>query len=205
MRTCRRESSSTVSSSPIARTATRRRLRRSGTSKRSRRSQRASAASAPRPATGPPSQTLAVLVVSKADTSGREETPQDIAEDPAVAEVLALARRVEPDAGAEPGSVGPHRDLVSVAVLYSLDGKLLAPSETEGRGRFAVEELQRQDPRHQEVRAVNPLVRLRDHRAHAEELRSLRGPVSRRARAILLAGDDDERRASREIALRGVV
>ena len=48
---------------------------------------------------------------------------------------------------------------------------------------------------------MDALVALRDDGAHAEELRPLRRPVARRARAVLLPGEDDERRAFRAIAL----
>src|SRR5919108_180869 len=42
------------------------------------------------------------------------------------------------------------------------------------------------------------------YRPHAEEVRPLRRPVARGARAVLLAGEDDERHALREVALRGL-
>ena len=70
--------------------------------------------------------------------------------------------------------------------------------------RLAVQELERQDAHHQEVRAVDPLVRLRDHRAHAEQVRPLRRPVARRARAVLLAGEHDRRHAFGAVAARDV-
>ena len=44
---------------------------------------------------------------------GAEQAAQHEREDPAVAEVLALARRVEPDARAELLAVGAHRHLVA--------------------------------------------------------------------------------------------
>ena len=46
-----------------------------------------------------------------------------------------------------------------------------------------------------EVRPVDPLERLGDHGADAEQQRALGRPVARRAGAVLLAGDDDERHA----------
>ena len=57
-------------------------------------------------------------------SEGSEE-PQDVREDPAVPEVLALARRVETDAGAELLVVGAHRHLVRLAVLDAVDRERL--------------------------------------------------------------------------------
>ena len=48
---------------------------------------------------------------------------------------------------------------------------------------------------------MDPFEALGDHGPHAEELRPLRGPVARRARAVLLAREDDERDAVRAVAL----
>ena len=103
--------------------------------------------------------------------------------------VLALARRVEPHAGAELLVVRAHGHLARLAVLDAGDRELLAAGQAERSRRLARHELQRQDAHHQQVRAVDPLVRLGDHRAHAEQVRPLRRPVARRARAVLLAGD----------------
>ena len=68
----------------------------------------------------------------------------------------------------------------------------------------AGQELQRQDAHHQQVRAVDPLVALGDHRLHAEQVRALGRPVARRARAVLLAREHDQRHALGEVALRGL-
>ena len=71
----------------------------------------------------------------------------------------------------------------------------LVAGEAE-RGRvLAGLELQRQDAHADQVRAVDALEALRDHRAHAEQQRALRGPVARAAGAVLVAGDDDQRHA----------
>ena len=51
---------------------------------------------------------------------------------------------------------------------------------------------------------MDALVALRDHRAHAEQVRPLRRPVARRARSVLLAGEHDERDAFGAVALGGV-
>src|SRR5256885_1704107 len=93
----------------------------------------------------------------------------------------------------------------------SHDGKLpaLLPSQLSGDPgdveRFgAVEaervrvrplfELQRKHAHANEVRAMDALETLRDHRAHAEELGALGGPIAGGAGAVLLAGDNYERR-----------
>ena len=52
---------------------------------------------------------------------------------------------------------------------------------------------------------MDPLVALGDDRAHAEQPRPLRRPVARRARAVLFAGDHEQRHALRLVFHRGVV
>ena len=93
-----------------------------------------------------------------------EQSPQDVREDPAVPEVLALARGVEADARAELLVVGAHRHLAGLAVLDAARSR--TPHGRSGRATraLAVHELQRQHAHHQEVRAVDALVALRDHR-----------------------------------------
>src|SRR5207247_5176610 len=86
--------------------------------------------------------------------SGREQPPQHEREDPAVAYVLALARRVEPQPRAELDAIGAHGHLARLRVLDTDDRKELAAREAERRRRLAVQELQWQDPHHQQVRAV---------------------------------------------------
>ncbi len=66
----------------------------------------------------------------------------------------------------------------------------VSPSDAR---RLAGRELERQHPHADEVRAVDALVALGQHRAHAEQQRALRRPVARRTRAVLLARDHDER------------
>src|SRR5204862_4779485 len=66
-------------------------------------------------------------------------------------------------------------------------------AEPERCGRLIGEELQRQNPHAHEVRAVNPLVALRDHGAHAPSPGTLRRPVARRPGAALLPGAHGER------------
>ena len=64
------------------------------------------------------------------------------------------------------------------AVLEARDRELLAAGQAQGLEALAVHELERDDPAHQQVRAVDPLVALGDRRAHAEQVRALRGPVA---------------------------
>src|SRR5581483_3363233 len=92
--------------------------------------------------------------------SAGEEPAEDEREDATVAKVLALARRVESHARAELDLVRPHRHLARLAVLDAGDRIGLATGQAERVGALAVRELQRQHAHHQQVRAVDPLVRL---------------------------------------------
>src|SRR5262249_40067246 len=130
-----------------------------------------------------------------------EQAPEHELEDPAVAEVLALARRVEPKARAELLAVGAHGHLVGFPALEAEDPELLAAGQPQRLRGLARHELERRDPHHQEVRAVDPFVRVRYRGAHAQQVRPLRRPVARRAGAVLLAGDDDGRYSLAAVAL----
>jgi hypothetical protein len=78
---------------------------------------------------------------------------------------------VEPDARAELGRVGSHSHHGRLCVLQGEDRELLPPGEAERLARVAGEELQRQDPYHQQVRAMDSLVALGDYRFDAEQQR----------------------------------
>src|SRR5262245_15630677 len=95
-----------------------------------------------------------------------EKPAQDVLEDPAVAEVLALLRRVQSHARSELHVVRPDKNLIGFAVLDAGDRELLTAGEAEALAALAVHELQRDDPAHQQVRAVDPLVALGDRRPH---------------------------------------
>ena len=71
------------------------------------------------------------------------------------------------------------------------DAVALVAGEPERGRRLPRLELEREHTHAHEVRAVDALVALGEHRAHAEQERALRGPVARRARAVLLARDHD--------------
>src|SRR5581483_771733 len=114
-----------------------------------------------------------------------KELPEHVLENAAVAQVLALARRIGPQArreahcGAPAVGSGRHRHLARLPILDALDGERLAPGQPQrGRG-LALAELEGQDPHPDQVRAVDPLVGLGQHSPYAEEQRPLRRPVAR--------------------------
>ena len=70
---------------------------------------------------------------------------------------------------------------------------------------LTLHELQRQNAHPDQVRPVNALETLRDHRAHAQQLHALGRPVARRPGTVFLARDDQERNALLLVPHRGVV
>ena len=86
-----------------------------------------------------------------------------------------------------------------------LDVEGLVAVDAERLPRVARLELQRQHAHADQVRAVDALEALRDHRLDAEQLRALGGPVAARAGAVLLAAEDDRRRALGHVLHRRVV
>src|SRR5262249_22613516 len=134
--------------------------------------------------------------------SCRQQRPHHVLKDASVAEVLGLARGVDPHPGSEPGTaaalrrpaalagiadrspsgaLGPYQHLASALVARlragldrlgdALDGEDLLAAQPQRLRALAVEELERQHPRPEEVRAVDTLEALGDHGAHAQELR----------------------------------
>src|SRR5262249_33658863 len=77
-----------------------------------------------------------------------EQAPQHVLEDAAVAEVLPLAGRVEPETRAELLVVGAHRHLVGLAALEASDRELLASGQPERLGVLARHELAPPHPHH---------------------------------------------------------
>ncbi len=132
-------------------------------------------------------------------------------QDAAVAHVLALARRVEPDPRCEldrlTAVVGRsrHPRLARLAVLDAPDRERLEPAQPEALGGLACGKDQRENPHPDQVRAVDSLEALCDDGADAEEVRPFRSPVARRAGAVLLAGEHDQRRSLGQVALRRLV
>src|SRR6266581_365810 len=65
----------------------------------------------------------------------------------------------------------------------------LVPLDSERLHRIVAGELEREHAHADEVRAVDALEALHDHRAHAEKQRAFRGPVARAAGAVFLAAE----------------
>ena len=126
----------------------------------------------------------------------RQQLAQHERQDAAVLVVLDLLRRVDAHARRELLVVRRcTRDLLGLAALDAGDRELLLAGQPERLGVLAVGELQRQHAHADQVGAVDALEGLGDHRPHAEQLRALGRPVARRAGAVLLAGEHDQRRA----------
>src|SRR6185437_7627164 len=90
-------------------------------------------------------------------------------------------------------------------LLEAADADDLGAVEAERCPGLAGRELERDDAHADQVGPVDALEALGDHRADAEEAGALRRPVTRRAGAVLLAAQDDERGALRLVVLRRVV
>ena len=81
------------------------------------------------------------------------------------------------------------------------DAELLESGQTEGVGSLTRLELQWEDAHSDEIAPVDSLETLGDDGLDAEEVRTLRSPVSGAARAVLFAGQDDQRMSFRNVLL----
>src|SRR6266853_1423073 len=81
----------------------------------------------------------------------------------------------------------------------------LVAFDPERRDRVAAFELEGEHAHADEVRAMDALEALHDHRAHAEEQCPLRGPVARASRAVLLAAEHHGRDAFGDVFHRRLV
>src|SRR5262249_46078859 len=70
---------------------------------------------------------------------------------------------------------------------------------------FTVHELARENSHADQIAAVNAFETFRNRRANAEQARAFSRPITRRAGAILLASDHDQRNSRLAIFHRGVV
>src|SRR4051794_36625231 len=99
-------------------------------------------------------------------------------QDAAVLEVADLVRRVEPDPRLELDRIGPvpprgDADRLRPALIEIADLDRLLAVEPERLDRLALRKLQGQDAHPDQVRAVDPLEALGDHRADTEQRRAL--------------------------------
>ena len=85
--------------------------------------------------------------------------------------------------------------------LQAADREALAAAQAEQRRVLTGHVLHRQNAHADQVGAVDALEALGDHGAYAQKQRSLGGPVARRAGAVLLAREHDERHALRPVLL----
>ncbi len=131
-----------------------------------------------------------------------------------------LLRRVDADGdgelcGAAEVAFGAHQDLfpvgkaavehrAEIAGVFA-DAEDLFAREAELFGALAGQELQRKDAHADQVGPVDTLVTFGDGEADTEQARTFGGPVARRSRAVLLAGEDAERRPALGVGDRSVV
>src|SRR5690625_1073278 len=116
------------------------------------------------------------------DTPALEQIANHVLHDPAVAIVISLGRRIDTHyciktdiACCDAHSLG---DFALVKPGNALDTKVLITLQPKAIGGFTLGELQRQDPHTDQVRAVNTLVRGRNHSAHPKQQGTLGGPVT---------------------------
>src|SRR5215207_7197948 len=133
----------------------------------------------------------------------RDQLPEHEREDAAVPVVFDLDGRVDAQrhrhlALRAVGAADAERHVLpgpDLAALEPRDVDGLRAVEPEGLGVDVVLELEGEDDHADEVRAVYALEALGDDGLDAEQESPLRRPVARRARAVLLAREDDERHA----------
>ena len=87
----------------------------------------------------------------------------------------------------------------------AFDGDHLIALEAEPLPAQVADELQRQHAHADEVRTMDALEALRDHRAYAQKLCAFGRPVARRAGAIFLSGEDHERHPFPGISHRRII
>src|SRR3954469_14921284 len=113
---------------------------------------------------------------------------QHVLENAAVLEVIELVEGIDPANQRYPlKRSAAHHDLGNQALarlefpMQAAERDLLIALEAQGLPRSAFLEYQRHHAHADQVRAVDALERLADHRADAEQHRALGGPVARGA------------------------
>ena len=125
---------------------------------------------------------------------------EDCLEDASVAEVAHIDRSVQARDGGDVhggpiGAVNGHvHILVWMQRAFEMDVEGLGAGQSERLRTFTTLELQWEDPHADKVGPVDAFVTLGDDGLDTEQEDALRGPVTRRTLAVILAGDDHERR-----------
>src|SRR6266581_4085540 len=141
-----------------------------------------------------------------------EKIAQHERQDAAVLVVVHLDRRVDAQQQRDflRAAVGSpdHERRVLLRPDLALDAanvQGLVAFDPERRDRVAAFELEGEHTHADEVRAMDALEALHDHRAHAEQQRALRRPVARAARPVLLAAEHHGRDAFGDVFHRRLV
>src|SRR6516225_2019195 len=130
----------------------------------------------------------------------RDKLAQNVMQNAAVLEIFKLVEGIDPADerhSLEP-AVGSHdlRDhplaRLDLAV-QAADRDLLVPPQAQRLPGRAFLEAQREHAHPDEIGSMDALEGLANDRAHAEQVRTLRRPVARRAAAVFLAGKEDQR------------
>src|SRR5207237_6309745 len=90
-------------------------------------------------------------------------------------------------------------------VAHAFNHEGVETSETDGLTRMTRHELEGQHAHPNQIRAMDSLERLCDHRPDTEEKRTLGCPVARRSGAVFFARDDHERNSALLVFHRGFV
>src|SRR5918999_4388550 len=115
-------------------------------------------------------------------------------EDAAQAVVAPLVGRVDSHPCLELHAIRRAHGERAGTVLERRQVERFLSHQPQGLHRLPFGELQRQHAHPDQVGPMDPLVRLGDHKANAQQARALRRPVARRAGAVLPAGKHAERR-----------
>src|SRR4029079_500356 len=112
-----------------------------------------------------------------------EQGPQDVRHDPAVPVIGGFARSVDPNSGLElpiiSGNGNGARSNALVQGLHTGDSESLLSGKAERLRVFTIEVLQRQHAHADEIRSMDPFVRLGENSAHSEQSGALGRPVPR--------------------------
>src|SRR4051794_20453082 len=141
----------------------------------------ASATASLTPPRSSPSDGLMLKATSM--VSALQQATEDVLHDPAVPVVVRLTGRVDSDDRVELRVPGLHLHssgrLAGIQGGHPSDRERLLTGQPEGLGVLSLGVLQREHAHADQVRAVDPLVGLRDDRLDAEQRRALGGPVAR--------------------------